>query len=426
MTTLSRLSLIWIVITMTVLALPSSAVSLSAHAQTDQAAAWREDLAFLANELPQRHVDAFHAVSQADFEAAVSDLDAAIPALNYDEFVVRLMQLVALIGDSHTTVAWQTMGDYAVFPIQMAVYPDGVYVVAADRAYAASVRGRLVAIDDIPVETIRARLSTAVSHENDQWLRRQTGALLSVADILYGLGILSTKEQGVFTFQTESGETITQNVTAILESQLQITPPDYVVATEHVTDPPVPWYYSRVYYGFERLADGALYVAYNRCASDPQYPVDQFIADVLAEIDGGGITRVIIDLRRNTGGDSSLLHPLITALQTRKAINQPGHLYVLIGPDVYSSAVLNATQLQRDTAALLVGEPTGQPPNHYGEAGTLELPNTGLTVTYSTKYFVYVEDDASALEPDILVNSTAQDLFAGRDPVLDAALAATG
>jgi hypothetical protein len=36
-------------------------------------AAWREDLATLAAELPQRHVAPFAKVSQADFEAAVTD-----------------------------------------------------------------------------------------------------------------------------------------------------------------------------------------------------------------------------------------------------------------------------------------------------------------------------------------------------------------
>lgn len=412
---------------LTVFALILSVIMVSVpvlgHAQSADSVAWRQDLAFLARELPDRHINAFHTTSQDDFEAAVADLDAAIPDLSYAQFVVRLMQLVASVGDSHTVLAWNTMGDYALLPVQMAVYPDGVYVIAADRAYKAAVRGRLVAIEDVPVDQVIARLSTVVSYENEQWQRRQTGNLLGVADILVGLDILSTRNGGTFTFETENRETIAFEVSAIPVSELQNTPLDIVVSTAQVTDPPTYWYYSRVSYGYERLADGAFYVAYNRCASDPDYPVDQFIADVLAEIDAGGVDAVIIDLRRNTGGDSRLLEPLITGLQARDTINQPGHLYVLIGPDVYSSAVLNAFQFRRDTAAILVGEPTGQPPNHYGETGTLELPNTGLTVTYATNYFVYTEDDADALYSDVLVVSTAQDLFAGRDPVLVAVLA---
>lgn len=393
------------------------------QAQTDEVSAWREDLEFLASELPQRHISAFHTISQAEFEAAVVALDAAIPDLSYEQFVVRLMQLVALIGDSHTALAWNTMGDFAVIPLQMAVYPDGIYVIAADRDYEVVLRGRLVEIENMPVDDVLAQLSTIVSYENDQWLRKQAGGLLSVADILVGLEILPDREGGNFTFETEDGDMIALDVSTVLSSEIRSSSLDMVVSTAQVADPPTYWYYARVVYGYERLADGVLYVAYNQCASDPEYPVAQFIADVLVEIDSGDINQVIIDLRRNSGGDSRLLEPLITGIKAREAINQPGKLYVLIGPDVYSSAVLNAVQLQRDTAALLVGEPTGQPPNHYGEMKTLTLLNTGLVVTYSTNYFTYVDEDMAALEPDILVISTAQDLFAGRDPVLEAVLA---
>jgi hypothetical protein len=45
-------------------------------------------------------------------------------------------------------------------------------------------------------------------------------------------------------------------------------------------------------------------------------------------------------------------------------------------------------------------------------------------VYYSTKRFVYIEGDtSSALEPDRLVPLIAADLLAGRDPVLEAAVA---
>ena len=66
----------------------------------------------------------------------------------------------------------------------------------------------------------------------------------------------------------------------------------------------------------------------------------------------------------------------------------------------------------------------GSEPNHYGEIKSFTLPNSGLSVYYSTKQFVYIEGDhSSALEPDQVVPLTAADLLAGRDPVLAAAVA---
>jgi len=40
-----------------------------------------------------------------------------------------------------------------------------------------------------------------------------------------------------------------------------------------------------------------------------------------------------------------------------------------------------------DLHAILVGEPTGNKPNHYGQQQNFELPNSRLMVHYSTKHF---------------------------------------
>lgn len=64
--------------------------------------AWREDLRYLARELPSHHANAFHAVSREAFDAEVARLDASIPGLNGEEVLVGFMRVVALIGDGHT------------------------------------------------------------------------------------------------------------------------------------------------------------------------------------------------------------------------------------------------------------------------------------------------------------------------------------
>jgi hypothetical protein len=55
----------------------------------------------------------------------------------------------------------------------------------------------------------------------------------------------------------------------------------------------------------------------------------------------------------------------------------------------------------------------------------LELPNSHLQAIYATEYFRYTEDDsAPALMPDMIVPLTSADFLAGRDPVLEAVIAA--
>jgi hypothetical protein len=82
-----------------------------------------------------------------------------------------------------------------------------------------------------------------------------------------------------------------------------------------------------------------------------------------------------------------------------------------------------AVDLHDDLHAILVGEPTGNKPNHYGQAAAFELPNSKLKVKYSTKHFHLIRNaDPPSLKPDIFVPYSLVDYLAGRDPVLDAVL----
>jgi hypothetical protein len=59
---------------------------------------WREDLAFLAKELPARHKNLFFQLPKQEFEAAVEELDEAVARRSDGELVVDFMRLVASAG----------------------------------------------------------------------------------------------------------------------------------------------------------------------------------------------------------------------------------------------------------------------------------------------------------------------------------------
>jgi hypothetical protein len=66
-----------------------------------------------------------------------------------------------------------------------------------------------------------------------------------------------------------------------------------------------------------------------------------------------------------------------------------------------------------------VGEATGGEPNHYGEVKQFKLPNSGITVRYSTKYFHWLDEDVNTLEPDQVIAETFAAYRQGNDPVLE-------
>ena len=182
------------------------------------------------------------------------------------------------------------------------------------------------------------------------------------------------------------------------------------------------------YYWFRYLADSqTFYIQYNRCANDPKLPFSDFVRKAMMDADAHAAThtvrRVIVDLRLNGGGDSSVIGPLKKALASRAKTLGP--VYALIGAATFSSGLMAAVDLRDDLHATLVGSAPGEKLNSYGEVMTFTLPNSKLVVQYSTKYFRLAKAGGPAdLNPDIAAPPTLADALTGRDAALEAATAA--
>jgi hypothetical protein len=79
------------------------------------------------------------------------------------------------------------------------------------------------------------------------------------------------------------------------------------------------------------------------------------------------------------------------------------------------------TDLEGNTAAIFVGEPTGARPNAYGDSRKTLLPNTGLTIRASSLFWQSSDprDDRPFTEPHLAAALASRDAAANRDPVLD-------
>ena len=207
---------------------------------------------------------------------------------------------------------------------------------------------------------------------------------------------------------------------------LSVAPADPRVKTETVAEglhvaPPLFLGHPGEYYWYQYLSDSqTLYIQYNACANDPKLRFSDFAKQALAEADAHPVKRVVIDLRGNGGGDSRVIGPLKSGLAAR--LQAIGHVYVLIGPLTFSSAVDNASELRHSLQATLVGEKAGET-RGYGEVKFLTLPNSKLVVQYTTK-FSEPGKESGALAPDVEAPRKLADSLAGRDPALEAAIAA--
>ena len=163
-----------------------------------------------------------------------------------------------------------------------------------------------------------------------------------------------------------------------------------------------------------------LYLQYNQVVrTSGDTSLGTVVDELRTRIDRGGIRRLVIDLRNNPGGDNHTYAPLLEFLRTDRRVNRPGGLSVIIGPQTFSAATNFATEVDRDTAAVFVGEPTGGRPNLYGDVKPVELPNSGLTVEVSSRYWEFggPDDHRPWIAPDIP---------ASRSPPTTSCAAATG
>ena len=183
------------------------------------------------------------------------------------------------------------------------------------------------------------------------------------------------------------------------------------------------------------LADGVTYVRFDNFSDKAL--VDQ----VLAVIDKAPPNGLIVDLRHNTGGQSTETHRVLNRLLGHDAYigthrrgwwfenlrtDKDGPVYtgplvVLIGPQSASAAEITAAAVLDNHRGLLVGRMTN---GSVMESNYFPLPDGG-TAQIPVNDFVRGHDrriDSVGVEPDIWILPTLDDVRAGRDPALARAL----
>jgi hypothetical protein len=73
----------------------------------------------------------------------------------------------------------------------------------------------------------------------------------------------------------------------------------------------------------------------------------------------------------------------------------------------------------KNSNAIFVGEETAGKPNHFGEVRGFTLPNSGIEISYSTKYFNQYKNDDSTIKPDFMIEESFENFMNGIDPVFE-------
>ncbi|MEX0877146.1 MAG: hypothetical protein WD114_06775 [Phycisphaerales bacterium] len=388
---------------------------------------WEADLDALAQGLLDRHPNFYTTHTVEEFEDALGTLHQRLHELDDEQIVMELSRLVAMGGDAHTTIG---MGDFQStmhrLPIQLTVLSDGVFVTAADEPVRDLIGARLVSIQGVDAMNAIERVSVLFAYENRSKQVGTGAGFVTLLPALAATGVIDDHKAKALAIVIEQtgAEGTAENRELILDCSIPADGYRWRSFMESLPQPwPVAYRRSRGNYQSEFIEEHqTMYVAYNRCREAEDLPMAGFVEFIMSKSDQLGARRIIIDLRFNGGGDETVIWPLWQALEASERFSDPGDIIGLISPRTFSSAMSNSHQLRDNCGAVLIGEPTGGKPNHFGQLSSFTLPNSGLTVMHSTRWFQKVEGDPDAVYPDVGIEWTGADLFGGRDPVLEAAL----
>jgi hypothetical protein len=428
----------------TVLDRPGNAVPLpSRSAPHDPAQARRQDLADLS--LLPNYDRSFSPEAKATFRRGVEALDANAGTLSDAAFEMAVSRLVALAGNAHTTVyKKQRASLFGRAPVRFAWFADGLYVVRAMSPANDALGRRVTSIDGRPVEQAMSELRSYLSGTAER-ARDDSPPLLDCPPLLQVLWPDTDGEH--LAFGLEDGTVARYAILPPtidpfgLRPILVIAPGGYGADWKSVlAEPPLSLRQPDRAVFSAPLEDGGIYVRINANQDDANGSLAGQLAAIAAGKPPGGWRRMILDLRFDDGGDErktvDFTHDLPNLLDAN------GSLWILTGNATFSAAIITAARAKYflGPRAHIVGEAVGDHEPFWTDGGPpLVLRNSGIAIGHA-----YFKQDwangcrqptlcnplqwlygvaAGNLSPEVTIGWLFADYAAGRDTVLERALA---
>ena len=313
----------------------AGATALVAQSQSAQAAATsrRAEAVALRRFAEQKHPRGLEAANDAGWRKSWSGLEAESDRLRDGAYIARLRRALAWFHDGHTTVlpfeftggvpAPLASGSFAKqMPVRMRVFHDAALIVQAKDEALPLLGAKIVKVQGIPIEKAIAVFVASWSGENPAWAHNWSWLLLASLGILEGLGIADATARTIAIEATGmAGDRIAVQLGPRPDAAQDLTPlPRTKMAVETFAAAA-----GRTNFVHPLPDRQALYVAIDEMADQEGYAFDQLTRDVLAAAASPEIRRIVIDLRRNGGGDNYKPEALRREL-ARSRFNAPGGL----------------------------------------------------------------------------------------------------
>ncbi len=397
-------------------------ISISFYAQNANIN-WITDLDYLQSEFPQKHCN-FGKLNNQSFNSDIENIKRNVKNLNDFEIAIQLQQAIARLGDSHSgSNITPFINKQQILPLGLQWFNDGLYILHTTNEYKSILGLKLTAINNFPLQTITDSLSTLIAVENEAMVKTSIPKFIPMLQLLQYFKFANTNE---VTLQLCNSDGITSEHSIKVASINRENRASY-----HIKNIPLCYQNERDWFhGYYQEKDHIYYIKYSNCWSKElqiKYKdgrnadrLPSFVAfeeQTLKDINSLSIDKIIFDVRFNSGGNSTQGTAFIVKLAKYLKTHPDVKIYGVIGRKTFSSAILNAMDLKKICHAPLVGVETSGSPNHFGEVRSFKLPQSGLNVNYSTKYFQRIDGDVHTIVPDHFEEATFAQFKQGIDPV---------
>lgn len=393
---------------------------------------WMEDIDYLKENLEKKHKNLYHKITKEELEKQCNDLKKEIDKLTDFQIKLKMKEIVATIGDAHTSLSVGTGEEMTVYPIAVDWFGNELKICATEEEHKDIIGKTLVAIDNTPINEIMTKINKLISHENQQWLKVLNVSYVNMAQLLQELKVTKSNEAN-FTVKDDKG--VVSNVTLTAK---KLEEKDLITIKDSYNEKPIASQYDendpywQLYWYKYIPEDKVMYFQYNQCIDRDTAKMGGFenyeklpkfrdiTYELIKELKEKDVDKFVIDLRYNTGGNSMLMDDFVIQLYDAKKLRDKGKIFVMTGKQTFSSGVMACRSLKKATNAIFFGEPTGGNINGYGDIKMLTLPNSKLEASYSTKYFDLDPSYKEGFVPDVVIEQSFDNYLRGIDDVYEA------
>lgn len=342
-------------------------------------------------------------------------LDKCLDKESYDRYdiyyiVEKLIKFLLGKYDSHTKLYFKNS---IYFPISFKMQDNDFYVVNIIDEYKDIVGGKLVSINNIPVEKVTSELDQIINYSTEEYKSVMLTSGIKQLYILRSLPSISNNIDRI-KYQIEYNGKIANICFSEKEkySKLKSTLPEN--------------------YSYKKV-DDILIIHYNSCKDIEKM---KKLVEKLKSMESN-INYYIVDIRNNSGGFSNINHILVDFLTGKNVVT-------IINETVFSSGRMMFVDLKK-IGSYVIGTNISTSLNAFGNVpGGLEIEELGLIVKRSNTYWYYDSNlkcqgftkenfsskfkdkkellEPRIIEPDEYVYNNVDDIISNKDAQLERAV----